>query len=93
MSIQEYINPELLVLVVVLYLFGLALKKSKLNDKWIPYILGAVSIVLCALWVVSTTPISGGKDVLMAIFTSIVQGILVAGASVYINQLYLQAKK
>lgn len=93
MSVQEYINPELLVLVVVLYLLGLALKKSKLNDKWIPCVLGAVSIVLCALWVVSTTPISGGKDVLMAIFTSIVQGILVAGASVYINQLYLQAKK
>lgn len=93
MSIQEYINPELLVLVVVLYLLGLALKKSKLNDKWIPYVLGAVSIVLCALWVVSTTPIGGGKDVLMAIFTSIVQGILVAGASVYVNQLYLQAKK
>lgn len=93
MSIQEYINPELLVLVVVLYLLGLTLKKSKLNDKWIPYVLGAVSIVLCALWVVSTTSIGGGKDVLMAIFTSIVQGILVAGASVYINQLYLQAKK
>ena len=37
--------------------------------------------------------ISTYQEVLIAIFTAIVQGILVAGASVYINQLIKQNNK
>ena len=33
------------------------------------------------------------KEIALAVFTSFTQGVLVAGASVYANQLYLQAKK
>jgi glucan phosphoethanolaminetransferase (alkaline phosphatase superfamily) len=93
MDYQEYIKSELLVLVPVLYIIGLALKRSRFEDKWIPLMLGIVSIILSALWVVSTSHITNYQDVTAALFTAITQGILAAGASVYANQLYVQANK
>lgn len=93
MEYQEYIKSELLVLVPVLYIIGLGLKKSKMKDKWIPLVLGLTSISLSAAWVIATSQITNIKEVAAALFTSVTQGILAAGASVYINQLYLQANK
>lgn len=93
MEYQEYIKSELLVLVPVLYMIGLGLKKSKMKDKWIPLVLGAVGVVLSAVWVVATSQITNAQEIAAAIFTSVTQGILVAGASVYANQIYVQAQK
>jgi hypothetical protein len=93
MNYQDYIKTELLILVPVLYFLGVGLKKSKLPDKWIPFILGASAVVMAAIWVVATTDISGLQEAASAIFTAVTQGVLVAGASVYVNQLYTQAKK
>lgn len=93
MEYQEYIKSELLILIPVLYLIGIGCKKSRLADKWIPLLLGGISVVLSAVWVISTTDISGIKEWLSAGFTAVTQGILIAGASVYANQLYLQTKK
>ena len=93
MNFQEFINPELLILIPVLYLLGEAIKKSAIQNKIIPLVLGVVSVVLCALWVFSTNEIAGSKEVLLAIFTSFTQGVLIAGASVYANQLLVQSKK
>ena len=93
MDYQNYIKSELLILVPVLYIVGLGFKKSKIPDKWIPFILGLTGIVLSVVWVIATTDISGVQEIAWAIFTAVTQGILVAGASVYANQLYIQAKK
>lgn len=93
MDYQNYIKSELLILVPVLYIVGLGLKKSKIPDKWIPFILGLTGIVLSVVWAIATTDISGVQEIAWAIFTAVTQGILVAGASVYANQLYIQAKK
>ena len=93
MNYQDYIKTELLILVPVLYFLGIGLKKSKLPDKWIPIVLGVSAVVLSAIWVIATADISGVQEVASAIFTAVTQGILVAGASVYANQLYIQAKK
>ena len=93
MDYQEYIKSELLALVPVLYILGLALKKSHLADKWIPLVLGITGIALSATWVVATSQIASIQDVANALFTAVTQGILVAGASVYVNQLYMQANK
>lgn len=89
-NLQEYIKPELLVLIPVLYLIGVAIKSSNIADKFIPWILGGVSVALSAIWVFANGTISSGADIAMAIFTSITQGVLIAGASVYINQLVKQ---
>lgn len=93
MNYQDYIKTELLILVPVLYFLGIGLKKSKLPDKWIPFILGLSAVVMAAIWVVATTDISGLQEAASAIFTAVTQGVLVAGASVYVNQLYTQAKR
>lgn len=93
MNYQDYIKTELLVLVPVLYLVGVGLKKSKLPDKWIPATLGAVSVTLSAVWVIATSDLSGISQIASAFFTAVTQGVLAAGASVYANQLYVQASK
>ena len=93
MNFEEFIKPELLILVPVLYVVGIGIKKSKLSDTLIPLILGGIAIVLSAAWVIATSDISTLKDVAYALFISVTQGILSTGASVYVNQLYVQSKK
>ena len=93
MNFEDFIKPELLILIPVLYVVGIGLKKSKLCDPYIPLILGWISIALSAAWVIHTSDISTLSDVAYALFVSVTQGILSAGASVYVNQLYVQSKK
>ena len=93
-QIMNYVKPELIVVAVVLYFVGMGLKQAQaVKDKYIPLILGGVGIVLCAIWVLATSPLGTGQDIAMAVFTAIVQGILVAGLSTYINQIVKQANK
>ncbi len=89
--ILEFVKPELMVLVPVLYFIGMGIKKTEwIKDKMIPLILGAVGILLSVFYVAANTVFESYRDVLMAIFVAVTQGILVAGCSVYINQLYKQ---
>lgn len=94
MDIMNYVKPELIVVAIVLYIIGMGIKKAKyIDDKYIPLILGVIGIVLAAIWVFANVSLNSTQDILMAIFTSVVQGILVAGLSTYVNQLIKQAKK
>ena len=93
-QIMNYVKPELIVVAVVLYFVGVGLKKAQaIPVKYIPIILGAAGIVICAVWVVATCPLDSGQNIAMAIFTAIVQGILVAGLSTYVNQIIKQVQK
>lgn len=92
-EIFDFIKPELLVLVPVLYFIGLGIKKSSIPNKNIPLFLGIISIFLSTLWVFSTSEINNWQDIANAAFVSITQGILAAGTTVYANQLYIQLKK
>lgn len=92
-QITNYIKPELLVLIPVLYFIGMGLKKCQwLSDKMIPIALGIVGILLASIYVVATTAGTWNEwyDVMIACFTAIVQGILVAGCSTFFNQIYKQ---
>lgn len=91
--LKEFIKPELLVLIPVLYLLGVGLKKSSVEDKYIPMTLGVISIALGFIFVAATSDVYGWQEALMAIFSGFTQGILCAGASVYVNQLIKQAGK
>ena len=89
MDFNEYIQPELLVLIPALYVVGDSLKKFQgLPDKYIPVILGGFGVILSCIYIFGMEGING-----QAFFTGIVQGILVAGASVYANQIYKQSTK
>lgn len=91
--LKEFIKPELLVLIPVLYLIGIALKHSQIADKHIPMILGISSVFLCFLFIFATSVINGWQEATMAMFSGFTQGILCAGASVYVNQFIKQHSK
>ena len=76
---MNYVKPELIVVAVALYFLGMALKQAQaVKDKYIPLILGGVSIVLCAIWVLATSEVGTGQQAAMAVCTAVTQGILVA---------------
>ena len=81
MDIVSYIVENSLILVPCLLVLGSILKGTeKVKDKYIP-------VILLPLGIAGAIALGG--------FTvdSIIQGILVTGASVYCNQLFVQGKK
>lgn len=75
---MKFIAENMYVLVVVLYVLGMLLKNTpNIKDWMIPYVLLVIGIVL-ALGI-------GGLN-----FESLIQGILVTGATVLANQLKKQ---
>lgn len=93
-QIIDYVKPELIVVSVALYFIGMWLKQAAfIKNKYIPLVLGIVGVLLCAIWVLATCTLSTGQDVALAVFTAIVQGVLVAGLSTYVNQFIKQLGK
>lgn len=88
-ELTAYISPELMILIPVLYVVGMIVKRTeRVSDKFIPLILGGVGIVVS--WVYEFMTLGFGFE---AIFAGIVQGILLAGVTVYGNQIVKQVKK
>ena len=93
-QIMNYVKPELIVVAVVLYFLGVGVKQSQtVKDKYIPLVNGAVGIVLCGVYVLATSSCQTGQDMAMAAFTAVTQGVLVAGLSIYVNQIIKQTGK
>ena len=93
-NIQSFIRPELLVLIPVLLILGAILKRAQaVPDKFIPAVLGLAGVLVAGLSVFANSPLGTAGDWLTAILTAFVQGVLCAGAAVYINQVYKQKKK
>lgn len=93
-QIISYVKPELLAVSVVLYFIGTALKHLQtVKDKYIPVILGITGIFFAAVYVAATSPVGNISEILMAVFTAMVQGILAAGLSTYVNQIFKQMHK
>jgi hypothetical protein len=94
MNIMDYIKPELIPVALACYILGAALKATTLvKDKYIPLFLGGFSVLVCAVYVCATSSLLVPQDWLLALFTAVVQGILLAGASTYVNQLLKQSGK
>lgn len=93
--ISQYIKPELLTLIPVLYFIGAGFKNSSMvKDKYIPIILMFIGISLSLLWIMGTneTPASV-KDWSSFAFIGITQGVLLAGGSVFVENLIKQSLK
>ena len=81
MDFMNYIAENVLVLIPVIYIIGMFLKGLKgVSDKYIPFVLMFISIAFSVAML--------GLNV-----DSIIQGILIAGATVLSNQLIKQSKK
>lgn len=79
MDIGSYIVNEGLILIPALYIVGMMIKSTpKVQDWLIPYILGALGI-------------AGAVGLMGISVNSVIQGVLIAGAAVYTNQLIKQA--
>ena len=91
MDFAEFIKPELLALVPVLYALGIWIKKSACLDWKIPFILGGAGIGLTVIYLFSVSDLIDAKAVATLVFTGIVQGILVTATAVFANQLIQQA--
>ena len=81
MEFLNYISDNALVLIPVIYIVGMFLKGLEgVSDKYIPFVLMFVSIAFSVAML--------GLNV-----NSIIQCILIAGATVLSNQLIKQSKK
>lgn len=89
MNYEQYILPELLILIPVLYLIGTALKRFEgIKNNWIPVILGVAGVGMALLYELTVMPFS-----ISAVYMAIIQGILCAGATVYAHQTIKQLSK
>ena len=93
MNFEQFIRPELLILIPVLYLIGVGIKKSNLQDELIPIILGGIGVIVAGIYLAATQPIETTQDIASCVFMAITQGVLCAGASVYANQIFKQIVK
>nr|WP_312213922.1 phage holin family protein [Clostridioides sp.] len=76
MDIMSFIPEQLMIIVVTLYVLGVACKSiPKLGDRYIPIILLAIGIVFSVCLI--------GFNV-----TSVMQGILCWGVAIGVNQTY-----
>lgn len=92
-EVRQYIQPELLTTIPILYVIGMQLKRSKkFPDSKIPVTLGIISIALSILYTFSTVPLHSVQNILQALFTGVTQGLLCAGTSVYTHQLMKQGR-
>ena len=81
MEFMDYILDSSLILIPVIYIFGVMLKGLEhVQDKYIPVILLPIGIALSVF--------SMGFSV-----RSVIQGVLVVGAAVYANQVNKQLNK
>lgn len=90
MDLSEYISPSLAALVPILYICGIAIKKSRIADWLIPFLLGGIGIVLANLWLFAADIPSEPQEVLARLLSGTVQGIICAACSVYTNNIVKQ---
>ncbi|RII33456.1 holin [Clostridium chromiireducens] len=81
MDFAQYITENALILIPALYVLGMLIKGTEsIKDKYIPIVLLIAGI-------------AGAVGILGVSADSVIQGILVTGATVYTNQLLKQTAK
>ena len=88
--VMQFVNPEMMIVVVACYVFGMFLKSSKIDDWLIPFILLLYAIMLSTIY--SAFVLDNGFTIKVIINGSI-QGLFAAALSVYGDQLLKQAIK
>ena len=85
MNLQEFINPKLLILVAMLWALGYILKKHpRFKADWlIPFILVIVGVIVTVIYTIFVVE---GQFTAAIVVTAIVQGVLIAGLAVLINE-------
>lgn len=88
--LNKYVRAELIILIPVLSILSKIIDKSNIDNKTIPMIISLAGIILTGIYIFSTLSIENWQEVLFAIFTSITQGILLAGGAIWSGIMYRQ---
>jgi len=89
-NVLEFIQPELFILIPVLFALGLFLKLKKdfKKEYTIPYIILGISIVLCQLYMSIVLELGFAPKIFIISF---IQSVLIAAVPVFGNELIKQA--
>lgn len=91
--LNTYIDQRLWILIPVLYVIVRFLDGSKLDKRFVPIVLLAISVALTLVYMLATMDISSFQKLLLAVFCAIVQGVLISGAAVFGGILMQSMKK
>lgn len=75
--IQQYIEPQLLILIPMLWGIGMAVKKSSIQNRFIPLILLISSCCVSMLHLTSTKVILDPQSLAACLFAAITQGSVI----------------
>lgn len=75
------------------YYLGTLVKKTRIKDEYIPFILTAFAIALVLMGELAGTEAFGERQLVQAVRNSIVKGLVVAMSAVYVNQIIKQNRK
>ena len=82
-SLNTYVRSELMILVPVLYFVIKMFNKSKVKKERIPLYLCLISIGLSGIYTFSTVCTLTLHAVLLSVFSSVTQGLLLAGCALF----------
>lgn len=91
--IQQYIDPQLLILVPMLWGIGMAVKKSSIQNRFIPLILLTCSCTVTMLHLTSTKIIFDYEGISACLFAGITQGSVIWLCSWIGYEKFLHDKK
>ena len=92
-NITQYIHTELLVLIPALWGVGMAVKKSRIENRFIPLILFTVSVAASALKIFADCEPGGVQAVCGGVFARLTQGSIVFFCAWYGYEKYLHGSK
>lgn len=90
-GVYKYIQTDLIVLIPALWGVGMAIKKSDIQNKYIPIILFSISVIVSALKVYSVCDIYSLKQVCDSAFARITQGSIVFFCAWYGYESHLKS--
>lgn len=76
-TITEYIDPQLFIVVPMLWGIGMAVKRSKIENRFIPLILLLCSCSVVLLYLTSTKFIFDAGQITACVFAAITQGSVI----------------
>ena len=76
-TIQEFIDPQIMVVIPMLWGVGMAVKKSTIENRFIPVILLICSCAVVMLHLTSTNLILDTQSLSACIFAGITQGSVI----------------
>ena len=75
--IQEFIDPQLLIVVPMLWGVGMAVKKSTIENRFIPAVLLVCSCLVVTLHLMGTNTVAGSQAVAACMFAAASQGSVI----------------